>query len=423
MFEKLDFITYIKYFFNNKSILRNQMNNDLERFDTGSTTDDTLETMTQLTEPTTNEPTGFGTTTSGVPPITTGDNDFTNTPNVKQKSKLPLIIGGAVGMVAVASVGIALLAGGSSQPPQDTENVAQVASDANAIPTLDDPNESASDVKVSSDVASQTQTQASEPQFNTASSVAVAVAPEQAASNPFVNNDKTLNNPMAASQTNANLNQPTEEKKPADTASSTPTFNATTALPPEPSTPMQKPATPTVQVPQEQNNFAANQSGNAVNVTESVSNTNTNANKEEADRLRQEAQKLLEQAKSLETQSNLDMLLSGKTQDEQIAILKQRLIDVQNELNKRNNNVCVKKNTNERKVKRTLTHNKNRTNKSTRASKYHVTGIVEGQIWIKDGNSSQSYVVGDKLPNGARIKSINYDDKTIVTDNGRFKVR
>ena len=82
-----------------------------------------------------------------------------------------------------------------------------------------------------------------------------------------------------------------------------------------------------------------------------------------------------------------------------------------------------KKNTNERKVKRTLTHNKNRTNKSTRASKYHVTGIVEGQIWIKDGNSSQSYVVGDKLPNGARIKSINYDDKTIVTDNGRFKVR
>lgn len=423
MFEKLDFITYIKYFFNNKSILRNQMNNDLERFDTGSTTDDTLETMTQLTEPTTNEPTGFGTTTSGVPPITTGDNDFTNTPNVKQKSKLPLIIGGAVGMVAVASVGIALLAGGSSQPPQDTENVAQVASDANAIPTLDDPNESASDVKVSSDVASQTQIQASEPQFNTASSVAVAVAQEQAASNPFVNNDKTLNNPMAASQTNANLNQPTEEKKPADTASSTPTFNATTALPPEPSTPMQKPATPTVQLPQEQNNFAANQSGNAVNGTESVSNTNTNANKEEADRLRQEAQKLLEQAKSLETQSNLDMLLSGKTQDEQIAILKQRLIDVQNELNKRNNNVCVKKNTNERKVKRTLTHNKNRTNKRTRASKYHVTGIVEGQIWVKDGNSSQSYVVGDKLPNGARIKSINYDDKTIVTDNGRFKVR
>ena len=399
------------------------MNNDLERFDTGSTTDDTLETMTQLTEPTTNEPTGFGTTTSGVPPITTGDNDFTNTPNVKQKSKLPLIIGGAVGMVAVASVGIALLAGGSSQPPQDTENVAQVASDANAIPTLDDPNESASDVKVSSDVASQTQIQASEPQFNTASSIAVAVAPEQAASNPFVNNDKTLNNPMAASQTNANLNQPTEEKKPADTASSTPTFNATTALPPETSTPMQKPATPTVQLPQEQNNFAANQSGNAVNGTESVSNTNTNANKEEADRLRQEAQKLLEQAKSLETQSNLDMLLSGKTQDEQIAILKQRLIDVQNELNKRNNNVCVKKNTNERKVKRTLTHNKNRTNKSARASKYHVTGIVEGQIWVKDGNSSQSYVVGDKLPNGARIKSINYDDKTIVTDNGRFKVR
>ena len=401
------------------------MNNDLERFDTGSTTDDTLETMTQLTEPTTNEPTGFGTTTSGVPPITTGDNDFTNTPNFKQKSKLPLIIGGAVGMVAVASVGIALLAGGSSQPPQDTENVAQVASDANAIPTLDDPNESASDVKVSSDVASQTQTQASEPQFNTASSVAVAVAPEQAASNPFVNNDKTLNNPMAASQTNANLNQPTEEKKPADTASSTPTFNATTALPPEPASfaPMQKPATPTVQVPQEQNNFAANQSGNAVNGTESVSNTNTNANKEEADRLRQEAQKLLEQAKSLETQSNLDMLLSGKTQDEQIAILKQRLIDVQNELNKRNNNVCVKKNTNERKVKRTLTHNKNSTNKSTRVSKYHVTGIVEGQIWVKNGNSSQSYVVGDKLPNGARIKSINYDDKTIVTDNGRFKVR
>lgn len=418
MFEKLDFITYIKYFFNNKSILRNQMNNDLERFDTGSTTDDTLETMTQLTEPTTNEPTGFGTTTSGVPPITTGDNDFTNTPNVKQKSKLPLIIGGAVGVVAVASVGIALLAGGSSQPPQDTENVAQVASDTNAIPTLDDPNESASEVKTASDVSSQTQ--ASEPQFNTASSVAVTLEQEQAASNPFVNNDKTLNNSMSASQ--PNVNKRAEETKPVDTANSTPTFNVATALPPEPATPMQKPATPTVQVPQEQNNFAANQSGNAVNGTESVSNTNTNANKEEADRLRQEAQKMLEQAKSLETQSNLDMLLSGKTQDEQIAILKQRLIDVQNELNKRNNNVCVKKNTNDRKVRRAITH-KNRGNANARTSKYHVTGIVEGQIWVKNGNGSQSYVVGDKLPNGARIKSINYDSKTIVTDNGRFKVR
>ena len=387
------------------------MNNDLERFDTGSTTDDTLETMTQLTEPTTNEPTGFGTTTSGVPPITTGDNDFTNTPNVKQKSKLPLIIGGAVGVVAVASVGIALLAGGSSQPPQDTENVAQVASDTNAIPTLDEPNESASEVKSASDVASQTQTQASEPQFNTASSVAATLGQEQAASNPFVNNDKTLNNQMAASQ--PNVNKPAEETKAVETANSTPTFNAATALPPEPV--MQKPAMPTVQVPQEQNNFVANQSGNAVNGTESVGNTNTNANKEEADRLRQEAQKMLEQAKSLETQSNLDMLLSGKTQDEQIAILKQRLIDVQNELNKRNNNVCVKKNTNDRKV--------NRGNANTRTSKYHVTGIVEGQIWVKNGNGSQSYVVGDKLPNGARIKSINYDSKTIVTDNGRFKVR
>ena len=418
MFEKLDFITYIKYFFNNKSILRNQMNNDLERFDTGSTTDDTLETMTQLTEPTTNEPTGFGTTTSGVPPITTGDNDFTNTPNVKQKSKLPLIIGGAVGVVAVASVGIALLVGGSSQPPQDTENVAQVASDTNAIPTLDDPNESASEVKSASDVASQTQTQASEPQFNTASSVAATLGQEQAASNPFVNNDKTLNNQMAASQ--PNVNKTAEETKAVETANSTPTFNAATALPPEPV--MQKPATPTVQVPQEQNNFAVNQSGNAVNGTESVGNTNTNANKEEADRLRQEAQKMLEQAKSLETQSNLDMLLSGKTQDEQIAILKQRLIDVQNELNKRNNNVCVKKNTNDRKVRRAITH-KNRGNANTRTSKYHVTGIVEGQIWVKNGNGSQSYVVGDKLPNGSRIKSINYDSKTIVTDNGRFKVR
>ena len=420
MFEKLDFITYIKYFFNNKSILRNQMNNDLERFDTGSTTDDTLETMTQLTEPTTNEPTGFGTTTSGVPPITTGDNDFTNTPNVKQKSKLPLIIGGAVGVVAVASVGIALLAGGSSQPPQDTENVAQVASDTNVIPTLDDPNESASEVKVASDVSSQTQ--ASEPQFNTASSVAATLEQEQAASNPFVNNDKTLNNSMAASQ--PNVNKQSKETKPVDTANSTPTFNVATALPPEPASfaPMQKPATPTVQVLQEQNNFAANQSDNAVNGTESVSNTNTNANKEEADRLRQEAQKMLEQAKSLETQSNLDMLLSGKTQDEQIAILKQRLIDVQNELNKRNNNVCVKKNTNDRKVRRAITH-KNRGNANTRTSKYHVTGIVEGQIWVKNGNGSQSYVVGDKLPNGARIKSINYDSKTIVTDNGRFKVR
>lgn len=396
------------------------MNNDLERFDTGSTTDDTLETMTQLTEPTTNEPTGFGTTTSGVPPITTGDSDFTNTPNVKQKSKLPLIIGGAVGIVAIASVGIGLLASGSSQPPQDSENIAQAASDASAIPTLDEPNESASEVKSASDVA---QTQASEPQINTASSVAV----EQAASNPFINKDKSSNNQMAASQPNANLNKPTEETKTADevgmpASSPTPTFNAATSLPPEQAmpTPVQK---PTVQLPQEQNNVTANQSGNVANeYVSNANNINVNANKEEAHRLRQEAQKMLEQAKSLETQSNLDMLLSGKTQDEQIAILKQRLIDVQNELHKRNNNVCVKKNTNNKKIRRAIT-NTNKSKANTKESKYHVTGIVEGQIWVQNGNSSQSYVVGDKLPNGARIKSINYDSKTIVTDNGKFKVK
>ena len=398
------------------------MNNDLERFDTGSTTDDTLETMTQLTEPTTNEPTGFGTTTSGVPPITTGDSDFTNTPNVKQKSKLPLIIGGAVGIVAIASVGIGLLASGSSQPPQDSENIAQAASDASAIPTLDEPNESASEVKSASDVA---QTQASEPQINTASSVAV----EQAASNPFINKDKSSNNQMAASQPNANLNKPTEETKTADAvgmpaSSPTPTFNAATSLPPEQAmpTPVQK---PTVQLPQEQNNVTANQSGNVANeYVSNANNINVNANKEEAHRLRQEAQKMLEQAKSLETQSNLDMLLSGKTQDEQIAILKQRLIDVQNELHKRNNNVCVKKNTNNKKIRRAITNtNKSKSKANTKESKYHVTGIVEGQIWVQNGNSSQSYVVGDKLPNGARIKSINYDSKTIVTDNGKFKVK
>lgn len=398
------------------------MNNDLERFDTGSTTDDTLETMTQLTEPTTNEPTGFGTTTSGVPPITTGDSDFTNTPNVKQKSKLPLIIGGAVGIVAIASVGIGLLASGSSQPPQDSENIAQAASDASAIPTLDEPNESASEVKSASDVA---QTQASEPQINTASSVAV----EQAASNPFINKDKSSNNQMAASQPNANLNKPTEETKTADAvgmpaSSPTPTFNAATSLPPEQAmpTPVQK---PTVQLPQEQNNVTENQSGNVANeYVSNANNINVNANKEEAHRLRQEAQKMLEQAKSLETQSNLDMLLSGKTQDEQIAILKQRLIDVQNELHKRNNNVCVKKNTNNKKIRRAITNtNKSKSKANTKESKYHVTGIVEGQIWVQNGNSSQSYVVGDKLPNGARIKSINYDSKTIVTDNGKFKVK
>lgn len=398
------------------------MNNDLERFDTGSTTDDTLETMTQLTEPTTNEPTGFGTTTSGVPPITTGDSDFTNTPNVKQKSKLPLIIGGAVGIVAIASVGIGLLASRSSQPPQDSENIAQAASDASAIPTLDEPNESASEVKSASDVA---QTQASEPQINTASSVAV----EQAASNPFINKDKSSNNQMAASQPNANLNKPTEETKTADAvgmpaSSPTPTFNAATSLPPEQAmpTPVQK---PTVQLPQEQNNVTANQSGNVANeYVSNANNINVNANKEEAHRLRQEAQKMLEQAKSLETQSNLDMLLSGKTQDEQIAILKQRLIDVQNELHKRNNNVCVKKNTNNKKIRRAITNtNKSKSKANTKESKYHVTGIVEGQIWVQNGNSSQSYVVGDKLPNGARIKSINYDSKTIVTDNGKFKVK
>ena len=54
----------------------------------------------------------------------------------------------------------------------------------------------------------------------------------------------------------------------------------------------------------------------------------------------------------------------------------------------------------------------------------NVTGLVEGQVWIRSGGDfSKAYVVGDRLPNGAKITSINAGNNVVRTTKGSFVAR
>ena len=62
--------------------------------------------------------------------------------------------------------------------------------------------------------------------------------------------------------------------------------------------------------------------------------------------------------------------------------------------------------------------------RGTPKSTMNVTGLVEGQVWIRSGGDfSKAYVVGDRLPNGAKITSINAGNNVIRTTKGSFVAR
>lgn len=137
---------------------------------------------------------------------------------------------------------------------------------------------------------------------------------------------------------------------------------------------------------------------------------------------------------------DLDKLLAGKSEAEQIAILKGMVLGQKLNIG---NNVCepvrgeksVKKNKIksvrvEKQVKSVASVNKPKPVKKQVAKAeskqantkvpYKVAGSTHGQIWFEKDNQTRVYANGDKMPNGQLIKRIDYDKKVIVTDRGKY---
>lgn len=126
----------------------------------------------------------------------------------------------------------------------------------------------------------------------------------------------------------------------------------------------------------------------------------------------------------------LEQELVGKSLEEQVNYLKGKLVAMEE-------NVCraplnsysqlrkpanVKPRQPAKHVTRTKTGNTIK--RSTPKSTMNVTGLVEGQVWIRSGGDfSKAYVVGDRLPNGAKITSINAGNNVVRTTKGSFVAR
>lgn len=126
----------------------------------------------------------------------------------------------------------------------------------------------------------------------------------------------------------------------------------------------------------------------------------------------------------------LEQELVGKSLEEQVNYLKGKLVAMEE-------NVCrapltsysqlrkpanIKPRQSAKHVTRTKTGNAAK--RSIPKSTMNVTGLVEGQVWIRSGGDfSKAYVVGDRLPNGAKITSINAGNNVVRTTKGSFVAR
>lgn len=363
---------------------------DLERFDDDT---NTIETMTELTGVTGD--TGFSSTTSNAP---TSESDFTTMPTEKKKNILPLVASGALGLCFLAGMSFWIL--GSDEQSNNQE--VQVESEQVQTPTATVPNEQTVQTEEKTDNGQQVPTlddstnannNSSQPQPNLDS---VVVKPEQSNISTSVNTDQQ--NIVSAPNSNKPIDNNAEANKSTQN-------QVQSVLPQEQNIPVQP-----------IDNSQTAQNGNTPQIT-----NNSNTATLESEKLREEAKKMLAQADALDNKGSIESLLIGKSPDEQILILKQKLEDVKLELSKRQ--VC--KNTEKKNShfnKKSVKTNKQNKKTIIKESKYNVTGIVEGQIWVKNGSNTHSYVVGDRLPNGSKIKAINFDNKTIVTERGTFKV-
>lgn len=126
----------------------------------------------------------------------------------------------------------------------------------------------------------------------------------------------------------------------------------------------------------------------------------------------------------------LEQELAGKSLEEQVNYLKGKLVAMEE-------NVCRATMTSYSQLRKpanvkprqsvkhaTRAKTGSAAKRGTPKSTMNVTGLVEGQVWIRSGGDfSKAYVVGDRLPNGAKITSINAGNNVVRTTKGSFVAR
>lgn len=341
---------------------------------------------------------------SGVPPL---DSDVLPTETKKNSKLLPLAIGGGALLVVVFII-IAMMMGGNSSNKEE-QNVAKEDTTEMSVPTLDD-----KDTLPASSVQSEKESKEVVANENNASEVSKKpeqVLPASATSAPVTESKNDAAQIDTSTQTQQASSVQTQETQVSNkneqkqvTENKVDTANGINPMD-------NNVSTADVETPVKKSIVNEQNSTN-------ISSENQNTNKDKAAQLKEEAQRLLNEAAALEKGNDLDMMLAGKSLEEQIEYLKQRVIISENELTKVKHqaNACVrpsmygKKKHNSR-VKSSATGN-------LKAKKIAgVTGLMYDKVWIRD----KSYLVGDKLPNGALIKDIDYDSRIIKTNKGNFR--
>lgn len=353
-------------------------------------TSQSLDTITELTDDSDNNSQEHPYDLSEGVPVTTED----TTSTVKKNKLKPIIMVGA-GVLAAGILGYAIL-GGDDIPPENTNQVENSASKEQAtpeLPTLSSDNAASEAVEEEkNEVGNDKMLDASQPLNVKENNDELNLGETNTqASDVIEKTEKTEEQKIDKNQNVPSENKDISKLGGENISNDTPQVNKNETIKTEQS------QTITQDAPLTNNIVVGNGS---------------------PEELRMKAQELLKQAEILENQNKIDALLVGKTPDEQISILKMKLAEYEKAIIEKGQSCSQqpqKKNNQRNRVR------KNRMGTNIRA--LPSAGIVEGQVWFKNGNSvSQPYVVGDKLPNGAVIKSINSDTKTVNTNKGTFKL-
>ena len=373
-----------------------------------------LETLTNLGDSLTSDSQEHPFELSGSAPIKTDENDSDFDTNKKAKKKAPLIIGG-IGVAVVAGLGYMLFGGSGGSNTPEENNHAKIASDASGaleLPTLSsseplitEDDDIASNAMSASDV----ETAISTSQPVQASEAAKPKGDEQVQSKPEETDFIGASTPNVQVKETANKvaeNKPATQQQPQQQSLAGKADSGDGVI-----TPPNVPTTQTTQT-----NVTTGKTGNEIGAATSEQN------KSRADELRSEAQKLIDQAAELEKQNDLDALLANKSPEEQVVILRNKLLEQDRALtevrkscsgNRNRNSISHSSSTRRRGV----SANSNTTRKSIQTA-----SIAEGTVWLRNGSRvSQAYVVGDRLPNGAIIQGIHSDTRTIHTNRGVYK--
>lgn len=348
---------------------------------------------------------GYGGGNNGGDGDNGGNNEFDGEPS-KGGNKLLKYGSIAVGVIAVA-IGSTFMLGGSKQ--KDVQEQQQtVEAEADAPPSLAIASEPETMPAIASaPESSASAVTASEPVSVTASASMVemlnASQPVQGASaTTGIPDTASTSAPVtaaASSVTPANASASTASSAQAEQTASATAFNASDLNDPQ----VSKPTTA--------------QTGSQ-DTSKTTGEQQANENTDKPTPVNATALQKLEQE------------LAGKSLEEQVSYLKGKLVVMEE-------NVCRAPMTSYSQLRKpanvkprqpakhvTRTKTGNTIKRSTPKSTMNVTGLVEGQVWIRSGGDfSKAYVVGDRLPNGAKITSINAGNNVVRTTKGSFVAR